>query len=455
MRAMLHLVLAELLAAAVLWVGVGAVTGTAGYTAGLVASLVTTARDLEGTSELALYGISGTAIAFTAIAIVVTVASVSELTLALLRRRFALWILAGVTPAGLTTAALTQLAIVAVLGASTGAVLAAATAGRVGGAVLAQIPTLSQVRVHLGGPGTVIVASTVVVLTACAGFRPALRAGRNVGVDPRQDPPGPPQGMGASRWIASGLTAAALASVVASVPGSVDPGTPLLLIAPLAAALLATGAPVFVARWVRHWTHLVSRNPRPTWLIARAQARELLARSSGPIGPILVTVALTGGLWAASAATHSVPGNGQAGALGLLVVLAAPLIVTLVGSAATVVMLDRGRKSTSTVAHSLGATRLQLIGTSVFEIAIIVTTSAALGTVCVGITMIAAAWTLGSDAVLAAAPGSISAIGCATVVCFAIQSVAVLPAAVLTAATARKEHHTPGRRHQEAPRGTS
>lgn len=435
---MLHLVLAELRATAVVWVGVGAVTGTAGYAAGLVASLVTTAGDLEGTSALALYGISGTAFAFTAIAVVVTVASVSELTLALLRRRFALWLLAGVTPAGLTIAALTQLAIVAVLGASTGAVLAAATAGRAGGVVLAQIPTLSQVRVHLGGPGTVIVVGMVVVLTAYAGFRPALRAGHVVGVDPRQDPPDLPQRMGASRWTAAGLTAAALASVVTSVPGSANPGTPLLLIAPLAAALLTAGAPVFVARWVRHWTHLVSQNPRPTWLLARAQARELLARSTGPIGPILITIALTGGLWAASAVTHPAPGNGQAGALGLLVVLAAPLIVTLVGSAATVVMLDRGRKSTSAVAHSLGATRSQLIGTAVFGIAIIVTTSAALGAACVGLTLITAAWALGPDAALGAAPAAISAIACATVICFAIQSAAVLPAAVLTASHAEE-----------------
>lgn len=455
MRAMLHLVLAELRVTTVVWVGIGAVTGTTGYAAGLVASLATTARDLEGTSALALYGISGTAIAFTAIAVVVTVASVSELTLALLRRRFALWLLAGVTPVGLTIAALTQLAIVAILGASTGTVLAAVTAGHVGGAALAHIPTLAQVRVHLDGPGILIVVGMVVVLTAYAGFRPALRAGRVVGVDPRQGLPDPPQRMGASRWIAAGLTAAALASVVTSVPGSADPGTPLLLVAPVAAALLAAGAPVFVARWVRHWTHLVSRNPRPTWLLARAQAGELLARSTGPIGPIIITIALMGGLWATSTVTHPVPGNGQAGALGLLVVLAAPLFVTLVGSAATVVMLDRGRKSTSAVAHSLGATRSQLIGTAVFEIAIIVTTSAALGAICVGITLLTAAWTLGPDAALAAAPATISAIGCATVICFAIQSAAVLPAAVRTASHGEERAPHTRTKTPRTPRGSS
>ncbi|WP_336723647.1 hypothetical protein [Cellulosimicrobium cellulans] len=429
---MLHLALAELREAPSVWVGTATVTGTGGYATGLVTSLVVTAGDLDGTSALALYGISGTALAFTAIAVIVTVSSISELTLALLRRRLAVWLLAGVSPVGLTAAVLSQLVIVAAIGATAGAVLAATTASQVVGAALDHVSTLADVPVHLGGTGTLVVVGVIVCLTAYAGLRPALRAGRSVGVDPRRDPPDLSQAMGASRWVGTVLTAAALASVVTSAPGSVDPGTALLLVAPLTAAVLTAGAPLFVARWLRHWTRLVAKNPLPTWFLARAQAGELLTRSTGPIGPLLVTIALSGGLWATSAATRPSPGDGDAGAVGLLVVLAAPLVVTIVGSAATVVMLDSGRKSTTAVAQNLGATRRQLISIAVTEIAIIITTSAALGAICTGATLLTAAWSVSPDAAVAAIPATIVALGCASLVCFAIQVAAVIPPVVLS-----------------------
>lgn len=440
MSGMLRLTIAELRQTASVWAGVAAVTMTAGYATGLVGSLVVTAGDLEGTSALALYGISGTALAFTAIAVVVTVTSVTELTLALLRGRFVLWLLAGVTPTGLTIAVLVQLVVVAFLGASTGALLAGATASRVVGAALAPIASLDGVDAHLGGPGALVATGVVVALAGYAGLRPVARAGRTVGGNTSADRPASRRAMGAGRWAVAGLATAALASVVTTSPGADDPGAPLLLVAPLAAAILTAVGPVFVARWVRFWTHLVARDPLPTWFLARAQAIELLTRSTGPIGPLLLTIALTGGLWSVSAATVPVGTVGRTGAAdvgGLLVVLAAPLVVTLVGSAVTVAMLDRERAGTAVVAEALGTTRRQAAAVAVGQVTIIVATSAALATVCVGLTVLTAAWSLGPEAALAATPATIAASGAAAVVCLAIQVAAVLPSTVLDVEVAR------------------
>ncbi|OLT55119.1 hypothetical protein [Cellulosimicrobium sp. CUA-896] len=271
MTAVVGLALAELRETATVWTGVGAVAATAGGAAGLVASLVVTAGDVRGTAALALYGISGTALAFTAVAVVVTVASVTELTLALLRGRFALWALAGVTPGGVTTAALVQLVVVTTAGASAGAALAAVTAPRLVGASLAGTPLLADVDVRLGLPATAVVTAVVVVLAAAAGLRPARRAGRPA----RAEPPGrrtrARDTVGAGRLAVAALASVALASVVTSARSADDPGTPLLLVAPLAAAVLIAVGPLFVAPSVHRWTRVVATEPPPAWFLARAQ----------------------------------------------------------------------------------------------------------------------------------------------------------------------------------------
>ncbi|WP_139315856.1 hypothetical protein [Cellulosimicrobium sp. CUA-896] len=124
--------------------------------------------------------------------------------------------------------------------------------------------------------------------------------------------------------------------------------------------------------------------------------------------------------------------SGTARADGLLVVLAAPLVVALVGAAAAVVMADRERRNAAAVALSVGATPPQLVGAAVGQVLVVIATSTALGVVAVGVTVLTAAWAVGPDAAAAAARAAVLGIGGTAGVCFLVQAGAVAAATALS-----------------------
>jgi len=443
--ALLRLGYAELRAGLTVWLGVLAVSATAGLTTGLAVSPVVTATDTPGVAALALYGLSGTTLAFTAVAVGITVASVAELTLALLRRRLALWLLAGVTPAQTSAVALGQLVVVALVGAAAGAGLAVVAAPWLVGLAIADVAGLAGVRVHLGEVGAAVAAAAVLVLATISAVRPARRAGRIVGADPRRDAGTERTAMGKGRWALAIATVAALAAVAVGARGADDPETAVLLVAPLAATALVALAPTFAADGVRRWTGLVARQPAATWLLARAQTGELLRRSSGPLGPLVTVVALGGGIPAAHVAAGEAAGSRQpdaSGASGLLLLLALPLFVTLVGSATTVVMSDRERTTDAAVALSVGATRAQVVTAGLAHVLIVVVSATAVGLLAVAATCAAAAWTFGPGSAVAGAPTALASVGVAAALCAVVQAAALLPAVARA---------TRQRRHDDAP----
>ena len=401
---MLRLLGSDLVANARMWLAVLLVCAASGGVVSVSAAIAETAYRTPGLVGLALYSVSGTLTTFTAIATVVVLGSVARLTVALQRRSHALWQLVGVRPGAIRLIVLGQLLVVGALGALLGCLAAAPFLQPFADYVFAEAEGLGDVRLRIGPVGVAGTVGLVSLLVLAGGSGAARRAGRVTGLELLGEAAVPRLSMSRARWVVSAVLFLVVGSIVASLPGRplADVGSPLTLLAPLLSGALVAVGPVLTPALARTWTRIVPPEASSSWYLARNVALADLDRSTAAINPLVVMIALTGGLWSAHGTTAAVTESRTGTASvdipisSLVFLLGGPLLLAAVGAATTVAVSGRARARDAALLETAGATPGVVVATAAWEAVVQVGTATLLALVAVGTTAIAGAWAVGA-----------------------------------------------------------
>jgi len=401
---MLRLIISDLLANLRIWLGTLVVAAATGAVSTVAAAEIETAARTGGNPGLALYAISGTALLFATLSAVVVLGSISNLAVALQQRAYALWQLVGIRPVLIRLVVLTQLLIVAVIGAAVGCAATAPALPALFRFFFTGANGLEGLRPRFGpaAAGGVIVFVTAVVVLS--GARGAGRASRVPALQTLREPDRPSRRMGVPRWLSAGAVLAIVVSVVASLPGTA-PGrlsTPLMIIAPLVAAFLSAVSPLLLPVFLRGWTALIPPTISASWYLARNSTAQNVSRSTAAVSPLMVAVALTGGFYTATAiggaavsresmTTAADVGNGTVALL-----IGGPVLLAVLGATATIFMSSRSREREFALIQAAGGTGATVLGAAACEAVIYVVTAALLGAVAVAVTAVTGWWVEGS-----------------------------------------------------------
>jgi putative ABC transport system permease protein len=401
---MLRLIFSDLVANARVWLGallIAAATATVGA---IVAGDIETAFAAGGNEALALYGISGTVAAFTVITALVVVGAVTNLTVTLQQRGYALWQLVGLRPTLVRLVVTAQLLVVSIVGSVLGCLLALPLLKPLFRYAFTGSPELSALSPRLTPAGAVPVILFVTVVITLGGFRAAGRAARTPPIQSLREVEPPDRRMTVARWMGGLVTLALVAAIVATLPatGLDTMAVPLMLLSPLLAGVLAAFGPLFLARLVRVWTSLVPATASAAWFLARNSTAANAARSTATISPLMVAVALAGGLYAANGAVGAPSGALSTGSVVLLV--GGPLLLAVLGAVATVFMSSRRREREFALITAAGGTPALVLTAAAAEAVIYVATALLLGLSAVAATTVIGAWAAGVWTVAGALP---------------------------------------------------
>lgn len=386
---MIRLILSDLVAQSRVWLGVLAVTIATGFVGAVVAGLLETGSFHGGAVQEGLASTSSAVIMFTVITALIVLGSTANLTIALQLRNYALWQLVGVRPALVAVVVLAQLGIIGILGALLGSVLAIPIFPALFTWVFRDWSQMQGISLHLGVGSVFIVAAAITVTVLLGGLRSARRASRTPPIEALRDPEPPRVRMG---WFRVILSLAALAGVVAlalNLDGDASMSTfsgQAILLTPLIAAAFALTGPVLFPLVLRGWTAIIPASVSATWFLARNSARHRLSRSSAAIGPLMVAIALTGGLYttaATTAAAQAVRTGAEAGAdlapEGVVLLLGGPLLLSGVAAAATVFMSGHAREREFALIQAVGSTPPTIVLTAIWEAVTYTVTAVILG----------------------------------------------------------------------------
>lgn len=222
-------------------------------------SIIETAVSVGGNVGLALSAISGTVLVFTAIATVVVLGTVANLTVTLQQRGYALWQLLGISAGRIRGVVSAQLLAVAVVGAAVGCAVALPGLQPFYDVVFDANPDLGGVHLRFDVLGAAAVVAFVAVLVLLSGSRAAGRAGRVPPVQTLREPDPPQLHMSVGRWTTAVATFGVLVAVALSLPGTALDrlDTPLMLIAPLLAGCLAALGPRLYPPLLAGWTRVL------------------------------------------------------------------------------------------------------------------------------------------------------------------------------------------------------
>ncbi|MEV0952096.1 FtsX-like permease family protein [Promicromonospora sp. NPDC050249] len=410
---MFRLLTRDLVFNARIWLGLAMVAAAGAASVAVSASTADAAYRATGNTALALYGISGSLLVFTSVAAVVVLSSVAGLTVALHERDYALWQLVGFGPGAIRTVVLAQLAAVGLVGALAGCLAAAPLLQPFADYVFAGSSGLGRVQLRLGAVGTFASVFVVVLLLLAGGSRAARRAGRVTGLELLREAAVPRLRMTWSRWVLSAGLLTVVTSMALGLFGRdvADLETSLSLIPPMVAGLFVAGSPLVTAPLTRAWTGLVPARASVAWYLARNVAFAALDRSTAAINPLVVTIALTGGLYTAHGMVASVEAaQTGAPATGLpaqfvVLLLGGPLLLAAVGAAATVAMSGRARTRDAALLEAAGSTPGTVVASAALEAVIQVGTAALLGVAAVTCGALAGASALGWQTLGAATTG--------------------------------------------------
>ncbi|MCO8272787.1 hypothetical protein M1L60_19515 [Actinoplanes sp. TRM 88003] len=427
---MLRLIFSDLVANARIWLGallIAAATATVGA---VVASDIQTAVAAGGNEALALYGISGTVAVFTLITALIVVGAVTDLTVTLQQRGYALWQLVGLRPGLVRLVVTAQLFVVSLLGGAVGCLLAVPLVQPLFRYAFSTSPELAGLTPTLTPAGAVPVVLFVAVVVTVGGFRGAGRAARTPPIQSLREVEPPDRRMTVARWLGGVATLLVVAAIVSTLPGTgLDTmAVPLMLISPLLAGVLAAFGPLFLARLVRAWTSLVPVTASAAWYLARNSTATNAARSTATISPLMVAVALAGGLYAANGAVGVPSGSLSTGSVVLL--LGGPLLLAVLGAVATVFMSSRRRERELALITAAGGSSALVLTAAAAEAVIYVVTALLLGGSAVAVTTAIGAWAAGAWTAAGALPAL-------TVTALAL--VLLLAATVLPTATALRQ----------------
>ena len=401
---MLRLIFSDLAANFRIWAGTLVVALATGAVTTVAAAEIETAARTGGDSGLALYAISGTVLLFATLTTVIVLGSISNLAVALQQRPYALWQLVGIRPALIRLVVLTQLLIVALAGGAAGCAVTAPALPALFRFFLAGASGLDGLRPRFGvvAAGSVVAFVTVVVVVS--GARAAGRASRVPALQSLREPDLPRRRMGVLRWLNALVLLAILVSVLSSLPGSAADrlATPLMIVAPLTAGLLAAVSPLLYPAFLRAWTALIPPSVSAGWYLARNSTAHNVSRSTAAISPLTVAVALAGGFYTATgiggaAISRESPGAAQGVATGTVALLiGGPLILAVLGATATIFMTSRSREREFALIQAAGGTQATVLGAAACEAVIYVVTAAVLGAAAVGVTALAGLAAVGS-----------------------------------------------------------
>lgn len=394
---MLRLVLGDLLANARIWLGTLLIAAATAAVGAVAAADIRTAVATGGDAALALYGISGVVITLSTVTALVVVGAVANLTVALQQRAYALWQLVGVRPAYVRGIVTAQLALVALIGGIAGCLASVPVLAPLHRYAFADSPDLAGLRPRLGPAGALPVIAFVVLVVVLGGSCGAGRASHTPPIRSLREPELPDRRMSVARWITGPVVTAIVVGIVVSLPGTERDrlSVPLMLLAPLTAGALAALGPLFLTRLLRAWTAVVPPAASAAWYLARSSTAYNAGRSTATISPVMVAVALAGGLYSATGTANG--GAGGSVTTGSVVLLiGGPLLLALLGATATVLMASRRRDREFALLVAAGATPGVVLAAAAFEAVIYVGTATLLGGLAIGVTAAAGGWAVGA-----------------------------------------------------------
>lgn len=385
---MIRLILADLGSHVRIWFGTLAVVIATGFVGGISAGLIETGIHEGGQVQEGLGSTSSVVIIFTGLTALIVLSSTANLTVSLQQRSYALWQLVGVRPALVAIIVLAQLAIVGAIGALIGCAIAGPVIGPLFAWTFREWPGMQGVDVRIGGLGALAVVATIVLVVLLGGLRSARRASRTPPIEALRESEPRRIRMGWFRILLFAGAIALTASLASSMHGGslsrISGQAPLLT--PLIAAVLAAAGPIVYPFLLGAWTALVQARVSATWFLARNSARHRLGQSGAAIGPLMVAIALAGGLYtsgetlaAAQTAQTGITGGFELPPEGVVLLLGGPLLLSAIAAAATVFMTGHAREREFALVQAAGSTLAAILLAAVWEAVIYAVTAALLG----------------------------------------------------------------------------
>ncbi|WP_436536268.1 FtsX-like permease family protein [Actinoplanes sp. HUAS TT8] len=389
---MIRLVLADFVANLRLWFGAMVVAAGTAAVGLVVAAQIQTALTVRGLPGAAIASMAGTVLVLGTVAGLVVLSSVTNLTVALQQRDYALWQLVGIRPAYVGWVVLSQLALVAVIGAVAGTALMFPALGPLFAYLYAHSSGLDGIHAVYGPAAALGALLFVVTVIILGGLRGARRVSRTAPIALLRAASLPDRGMTVLRWVTGGAGIAVAVPMSVSLAGAADPGAavlPLVTLAGLISGILAAFGPLYLPRLVRAWTTLVPERASGSWFLARHTVADNVGRSAAAITPLMVAIALCGGVYAVSETL-----GGAVPLAFVLLVLGGPLVLSVLGATVTVLMAGRSREREVALIRAAGGTPGTVLVAAVSEAVIYVGTAALLGfaavAVAVGVALVAA-----------------------------------------------------------------
>ena len=397
---MIRLALCDLRDHATTWIGAFMVAAVCGFIGGWGVSLATTARTYPNLQSFAV-----TVIAFSAIAAVPVAAQTASLAVTAQRRSYALWQLANASPCQVRAVVLGQIAAVALSGALCGTLAEAAAFEPLFPWVFSSpfYQPIDQVALEVGFPLMPTVWLAVAAVFLIGGLRGACNAAKTPPVAALREPEEARRGMTWARAALCAVLAFSTWRVAASLSGSeldslsASPFVPLL-----ATAALAAAAPVALPALLDAWTALVSRGRWNAWFLARRAARFGLATSTSVETPVVVGFGVVAGIFSLSnllgafVVSRSVVGYSTSlDWTSSVLLLGGPVLLAVVGAAASMAMSSRARVRDVALLVACGASFRTVLASSVCEALIHAVTATLAGMLCAAASNAAIAFALG------------------------------------------------------------
>lgn len=387
---MIRLLLSDLTAHARVWLGILALTIATGFVGAIAAGLIETGIVHGGRVQEGLSSTSAAVIMFTSVTAIIVLSSTANLTVALQQRAYALWQLVGIRPTLVGIVVLTQLGIVGAVGALVGCLVATPAFPALFVWAFREWSNMQGISLHLGIISMLIVVATITVVVLIGGLRGARRASRTPPIEALRDPEPPRVRMGWFRIVLTVLAAGGAVALAWNLDGSATLSAfsgQAILITPLFAAALAAAGPLVFPLVLRAWTSLLPASMSASWFLARNSARYRLSQSTAAISPLMVAIALSGGLYTMAATLDAaiVQRNGSTTSTGLapegvVILLGGPLLLSAVAAAATVFMSGNAREREFALIQAAGSTHSAITLTAIWEAVIYTATATILGT---------------------------------------------------------------------------
>ena len=387
---MLRLILSDLRQNAGIWIGALVVSAATAAGAAIAAGMLETGFALIGsgrpTDLLRAGGLATLAslvVVLTIIAVTAVLGSVTRLTIDLQRRGYALWQLVGVPSRTVTVVVRLQLAVVALVGSTIGCLVVAPFVPAFLHFGLSESDGLRDLDERFGPTSAVSVVLAVTVVVVLSSLRPSRRAGLVRPIEVLREPESVRTRTTWTRWAASAVALLLAGLLTGSiVDAGVRTGGQVLLIGPLlTAACTAIGHAVFPVA-LRAWTAVVPTHRSASWFLARNAAAFSVDRSSATVSALVITIALPGSLFAGfdtlGDAVQRTTGSSSGGGLdvqSVLLMLGGPLLVSLFGAAATVLMAGRTREQEAALVEAAGGSRATVLARAAWESVILVGTA--------------------------------------------------------------------------------